>query len=475
MGLKKIDEFRMLLSREGSMQIDALIYISDQMRIEEESIQQLRNAASLPGIRKAFATPDIHKGFGVPIGSIVAMPHEIIPSAVGYDVNCGMRLMTTPLRREDVNVKALADAIRREIPLGEGKKNLKLSKSELRLVVDQGVKGMRDWARNHDRLKDLWNQDEFESDYQNIEEQGSMAGRQEALSARALERGRDQIGTLGGGNHFIEIQEVTAVADEKIARDLGVWKGQILVMIHSGSRGLGHQIGDDYMGRAAGASEKKAPDRSLGFFHVESPEGRDYIAAMHGAANFAFVNRQVMALIVRRNFRHYFGNIPMPLVYDVPHNMAKFEKHEGEHLWVHRKGATRAYPKERMQGTKYAHLGQPVIIPGSMGTASYLLMGRDSGAESLFSVNHGAGRTMSRIAAAGKVRRDGKVLKPGRITEERFQETMRGIYLICEDRFSIKEEAPDAYKDIDEVIRVVVGAGLATLVARMVPLAVLKG
>lgn len=475
MNTKRIDQYRVLLPREANMKIDALIYISEQMTMEEDSLKQLRNAASLPTVHKTFATPDIHTGFGVPIGCVVAMPNEVIPSAVGYDVNCGMRLMTTPLTKEDIDVKVLADSIRRDIPLGVGKKNLKLSKSELRLVLEKGVKGIFDWAKNHDRLQPLWNDIDMETDYHNIEDMGSMAGRIEALSSRALERGKDQIGTLGGGNHFIEIQEVKSVADEKIAQALGIKKGQIVVMIHSGSRGLGHQIGDDYMPLAAGASKEKSPDRTLGFFSADSREGRNYIGAMHAAANFAFVNRQIMAMFVRRNFRHYFGNILMPLIYDVPHNIAKYEKHGNEYFWIHRKGATRAYPPDRMKGTKYEHLGQPVIIPGSMGTASYLLLGTDSGAESLFSVNHGAGRIMSRTTAAGKVRRNGKIIKQGRITDEMFRESMKGVYLICDDRFAIKEEAPDAYKDIDEVIRVVVGAGLAVLVARMEPLAVLKG
>lgn len=473
---KRLDEFRILFPREGRMQTDALVYTSDELGMENEAVQQLIGAASIPNVRKVLATPDIHPGFGVPIGSIIAMPNEIIPSAVGYDVNCGMRLMTTPFMRGDVDVRRLTDSIHRNIPLGEGKRNIKVSNAEMRVLLGRGVRSMGDWGRTNPRLEKVWNEDEYQADMEKIEENGSMPGRAEAVSNRAIERGRDQIGTLGGGNHFIEIQEVTVIADERLAAEFGLRKGQIVVMIHSGSRGLGHQIGDDYMRLAAGAAGNKAPDRSLGFFSVSTREGQDYVAAMHAAANFAFVNRQAMAMLVRREFRYIYGNIPMPLIYDIPHNMAKFEKHGGEHVWVHRKGATRAFPSGRMQGSPYARIGQPVIIPGSMGTASYLLIGTETGAESLFSVNHGAGRTMSRTAAAGKTRhRDGKVLKAGSITDERFEETMRGIYLVCEDRFTIKEEAPDAYKDIDEVIRIVVGAGLAKLVAKMVPLAVLKG
>ena len=474
MNLKRLDEFRVLCPRSGDMRVEAMVYASEALRIEEEALGQLRNAASLPGVKKALATPDIHTGFGVPIGCVVGMKDEIIPSAVGYDINCGMRLLTTPLSKGDIDVKTLADSIRRDIPLGEGKKNLKLNKSDFRLVLKNGVKGMKEWAVRNPRLEKIWDSGEFESDLSSIEDQGSMPGDPKAVSNRAVERGRNQIGTLGGGNHFIEIQEVKSVSEPEIARAFGIEKGRILVMIHSGSRGLGHQVGDDYMHLAAG--ESKAVDRTLGFLSTNGAAGRDYIAAMNAAANFAFVNRQVMALFVRKNFRHYHGPIPMPLLYDVPHNMAKRERHGGEMLWVHRKGATRAFPGKRMPGTGYDRTGQPVIIPGSMGTASYLLAGCDTGEESLFSVNHGAGRTMSRRAAAGKIRRrDGKVIRPGRITNERFRETMKGVYLVCEDTRTIKEEAPDAYKDIDEVIRVVVGAGLARLVARMTPLAVLKG
>ena len=476
MNRRQVDQYRVLFPKEGKMEVDAMVYASPSLLMEDESIRQLCNAASLPGVKKVLATPDIHTGYGVPIGSVVAMPEEIIPAAVGYDVNCGMRLLITPLSLDDIKpeLKIVTDSIRRDVPLGEGRKNIQMGKKELKSVLEKGVRGMKEWAPEHNQLKKVWNEIDFDSDKDGIEDGGGMEGRSSAVSHKARDRGKNQIGTLGGGNHFIEIQLVKSVADEQIAGAFGIRKGQVLVMIHSGSRGLGHQIGSDYMPLAAGTS--KAPDKKLGFFKIDSQQGKDYIAAMNAAANYAFVNRQIMAMFVRKNFRYYFGDIPMNMIYDVPHNMAKREKHNGETYWVHRKGATRAFPGKLMRGTKYERTGQPVIIPGSMGTASYLLAGCDSGAESLFSVNHGAGRTMSRRAAAGKVRRrDGKVIKPGRITEQRFRETMEGVYLVCEDKHSIREEAPDAYKDIDEVIRIVTGAGLAKLVARMTPLAVLKG
>ena len=230
------------------------------------------------------------------------------------------------------------------------------------------------------------------------------------------------------------------------------------------------------MPRAAESAREHGLYKGLGFFDINSTRGRDYIAAMHCAGNFAFANRQMMAQLVRKNLRHCHGDIPIRLVYDISHNMAKREEHGGESLWVHRKGATRAFSGERMKGTPFAASGQPVLIPGSMGTASYVLMGVPSAAESLFSVNHGAGRVMSRTAAAGKVqRRTGKVIRPGAITEERFCESMKGIHLVCDNIHSAREEAPDVYKDIDVVIDIVSGARLAAVVARMIPLAVLKG
>ncbi|MCX7702952.1 MAG: RtcB family protein, partial [Planctomycetota bacterium] len=247
--------------------------------------------------------------------------------------------------------------------------------------------------------------------------------------------------------------------------------------IHTGSRGFGHQVGEDYMREAKKRNAARSPSPHLCFLDVDSEEGKNYIGAMYAAANFAFVNRQILTAFVRSAVRHIFGSdIHLPSLYDVPHNMAKKEHHFGESLWVHRKGATRAFPPSRMQATPYADVGQPVLIPGSMGTASYVLVGTEESAESLHSVNHGAGRVMSRSAAIGRYRKSGKKgRREAQISDEEFDEAMEGILLVCEDKRSIKEEAPMAYKDIDEVVRVVTGAGLAKAVARMVPLAVLKG
>ncbi len=476
MKLKRIDPNRVIIEKEGAMKVDALIYASDKILMDDDSLQQLKNATRIPDVVRVLASPDIHSGYGVPIGAVVGMRDAIIPSAVGYDVNCGMHLLATPLSQSDIDIAEIINSIHRDIPLGEGKSNLRLSKEELKIVVQEGVKGIRKIAKKEGRIWQGRNKEEEERDILHIEEQGSMAGRAQALSDRAIKRGKDQLGTLGGGNHFIEIQIVEEILNPALAKEFGLWKGQIVVMIHSGSRGLGHQVGNDYMPRAAEFAREQIPEKSLGFFSTKSKLGQDYIAAMHCAANFAFVNRQIMAMLVRKNFRHHYGNIPMPLVYDVPHNMAKLETHFGEQLWVHRKGATRAFPPERMKGTPFEQSGQPVIIPGSMGTRSYLLVGTKEAAESLYSVNHGSGRVMSRRKAAGKIRRrDGKVLQPGAISDEQFRQSMEGVHLICEDKASIKEEAPAAYKNIQDVMEVVIGAGLARVVAKMRPLGVLKG
>ncbi len=476
--MKRIDPYRIEIPREGDMKVDAIIYADERIRLEEDCVEQIRNAARIPGVVKALATPDIHSGYGVPIGCVAGMKEVVIPAAVGYDVNCGMRILTTPLKRNDVNVSTLADSIRRDIPLGEGKKNITLNRTELEIILKKGVPGLLDIKakKKHEFPWNTIEDDDILMDIPRIEEEGAMAGKPAALSQQALKRGKNQIATLGGGNHFIEIQVVDRIFDPKVAQAFGLEEDQIVIMIHSGSRGLGHQVGKDYMPQAAAFARDKAPVKSPGFFVTHSEQGQNYIGAMHCAANFAFANRQMMAQLVRKNLRHYFGAIPTNLVYDVPHNMAKRERHDGEMLWVHRKGATRAFPAERMRGTPFEHVGQPVLIPGSMGTASYVLLGLPSAAETLFSVNHGAGRVMSRTRAAGKVRRrDGKVIKQGAITDERFKESMGDVYLVCEDQHSIKEEAPDAYKDIDVVVDNVVNAGLAQLVVKLRPLAVLKG
>jgi tRNA-splicing ligase RtcB len=474
--MHRIDPYRILIPAEGGMHVDAVIYASEAIRIEPDSIRQLVDAAKLPTVDRALATPDIHVGYGVPIGCVVGLRDYVVPAAVGYDVNCGMRVITTPFRRSEFNVEEVAHSIHRDVPLGEGKNNVRLDFDDLDVILAKGVSGIREVAEGKaGRFWDVRSDEEEEADIRRIEDGGSMPGDPGAVSHHAKERGKDQFGTLGGGNHFIEIQVVDRVIETDIAKRWGLEPGTIAVMIHSGSRGLGHQVGDDYMKLASKLNGDRSPTHHLAWLEADSKEGKRYIGAMFAAANFAFVNRQVMATLVRREIRHIYGDVPLPIIYDVPHNIAKREEHDGRMLWVHRKGATRAFPAERMQGTEFADVGQPVLIPGSMGTASYVLVGTPESAATYHSVNHGAGRTMSRTAALGRSHRHGKIVGPGAITDEEFRKAMEGITLIAEDRRAVKEEAPQAYKDIDEVVRVVTEAGLAKVVARLVPLAVLKG
>ncbi len=484
---QRLDEFRLRLPRAGSMQVEAEVFASEALPIEPEALAQLRDAASLPGVARVLATPDIHVGYGVPIGAVVGAEGFVSPAAVGYDINCGMRLLSTPWRADEVDVGALAQALRRVIPLGEGKANLRVGPRTLEGVLARGVPGLlaglrheAGLRREHPELAGL-DLDEEEAALERIERRGALPGEPGDVPRRAFERGLPQLGTLGGGNHFVELQRVEAVLDEQAARAWDVRKGQLVVMIHSGSRGLGHEVGGHFMRLAADHDRReglRVPNDHLAILPVDAPPGVSYLGAMNAAANYAFANRQVMAMLARAVLRRELGPAALPTLYDVAHNLASVERHGDQRLVVHRKGATRAFPAGRMQGTPFADLGQPVLIPGSMGTASWLLRGVDSGARSLFSTNHGAGRVLSRTAARGfkgRGRRGSGKGGGGAISDEEFQRSMQGIVLLCEDPRSIKEEAPAAYKDIDAVIDTVVGAGLARPVARMLPLAVLKG
>ena len=482
MNTRRIDTYRMELRKTGAMKTDALVYLHERMTAEREALNQLRDAASIDPGAIVVGTPDIHVGYGVPIGSVLGTEEFISPAAVGYDINCGMRLMLTPMGADDFPVERVADAIRRDLPLGEGKSNpaLSLGGSALERVLAQGVSGLLSVARSSADLGRILDPERMEADLPKIEDEGCLDADPGVVSRKAKSRGASQLGTLGGGNHFVEIQRIDRVEDRRAAKALGINEGQVVVMIHTGSRGLGHQVASEHMRAAADSVARRGltlPNKQLAYVPADSVEGRDYLRAMGCAANFAFSNRQVIAALVRNAVaRVLTRSLGMPTVYDVSHNIVKLERHGGRRLHVHRKGATRAFPASMMRNTAFDKLGQPVLIPGSMGTASYVLLGTESASESLYSVNHGAGRVMSRTAAAGKVRRrDGKILKPGLISDKRFEQTMKDVYLLCEDPHTIKEEAPDAYKDIDLVVDTVVGAGLARVVARMVPLAVLKG
>ncbi len=466
---------RAIIKRSSEMVVDADIFISDRIKLEPDALRQLCDAASLPPAKRVLATADIHVGFGIPIGCVLGLKDAIMPAAVGYDINCGMRLLSTPFYRGQIDTAAIAQSIARDVPLGEGRENLNLDRTCLEAVAQQGVGAVPTLARrtNH-RAWEAFDQDEFTDDLQKIEDNGRMPGEMSTIPKKAIEKGANQLGTLGGGNHFIEIQYIEQVFDEVLAKQFGLSKNQIVVMIHSGSRRFGYEIADHYMNVAASLPGMASRRKMLSFITADNRSCEDYIKAMSAAANFAYTNRHIMALLVRRCFNRMFGPTRLKLIYDVTHNMAKLEKHDVGRLWVHRKGATRAFGPDRMAGTAFAATGQPIITPGSMGTASYLMVGTGNSNESLCSVNHGAGRVMSRSAALGKSRR-GKIISAPAITDDQFKRSMAGINLITPNKRKVKEEAPDAYKDIDEVVRIVVERGWAGKVARMCPLAVLKG
>ena len=459
------------------MRVPGLIYADEKLlaRIRSDNTaQQVANVAHLPGIvRHSLAMPDIHWGYGFCIGGVAATggPDGVIsPGGVGYDINCGVRLVRTSLRSAEAAGREgeLADALFAAVPCGVGSRgSVKLSKRDREDVLLRGAR----WAvaRGFGWPEDV----EF------TEEGGALDGADPGkVSARAQERGRPQQGTLGAGNHFLEVQVVEKVFDAAVAGAFGLEEDQVTVMIHCGSRGLGHQVCDDYlkvMGGAAARYGIRLPDRQLACAPIDSPEGRDYFAAMASAANYAWANRQVIMHFVRQAFEKVFRRsdreLGMHLVYDVAHNIAKFEEHDvdgkRQRLCVHRKGATRAFAAGCAGvPAAYAAVGQPVIIPGDMGRNSYVLVGTPGAMrETWGSTCHGAGRAMSRHAAvrAGRGRR---------IQEELAK---KGIAVRARGRDTLAEEAPEAYKDVNDVVAVVDGAGISRKVARLRPIAVVKG
>lgn len=459
------------------MRVPARIYADDALleaALGERSVEQLVNTATLPGIVEyALAMPDIHQGYGFPIGGVAAtrLPHGIIsPGGVGYDINCGVRVMGTHITHEEItpHIGELATALYYNCPSGVGEKgSIKVTEAEF---DDLCVKGAR-WAlgRGYARPQDL----------PRTEESGCLAGAHpDKVSKRARERGRPQVGTLGAGNHFIEVDKVTAVYDQDAARAMGLFEGQVTVQIHCGSRGFGHQICTDYVDEFQSAIKKydiKLPDRELVCAPFDSPEGQSYFAAMACAANYAFANRQVLLYHIRRSFEQVLAGKASDWdvfqVYDIAHNMAKVETHkiDGERMQVcvHRKGATRAFgPGFEGLPPEYRAIGQPVLVPGSMGTASYVLVGTAGSMEQTFgSTCHGAGRVMSRAQAKRQVR--GDKLK-GELEHQ-------GIAVRTGSLPGLAEEAPSAYKDVDRVVEVVQRAGIARQVARLEPIAVIKG
>lgn len=464
-------------SYRDDMQVPARFY-ADAALLDgvknDRSLEQLVNTATLPGaVQYALAMPDIHQGYGFPIGGVVATrwPDGVIsPGGVGYDINCGVRLLATHLEREEIApyLDDLTSALYVNCPSGVGKGgSINLKANELDRLLENGSQ----WA--------LKNGMATESDLERTEENGCLAGADAAkVSPRAKARGKGQVGTLGAGNHFIEIDVIDDISDDFIARRLGLQKGQIVVQIHCGSRGLGHQVCSDYVKRFQKAVRQyglNLPDRELVCAPLSSPEGQDYLAAMQAAANYAFANRQVLTHHIRRSFEQVLaGNVNnhhIFQIYDIAHNMAKVETHEingrRTKLCVHRKGATRAFgPGSAELPAVYRDIGQPVLVPGSMGTASWVLAGtRASMTQTFGSTCHGAGRTMSRKKAKKSVHGAG--------LREKLEAA--GIHIRAGSLSGLAEEAPIAYKDVNRVVDVVHGAGIAKKVARLKPIAVIKG
>jgi tRNA-splicing ligase RtcB len=474
--LCRLDDYRWLVPRstKPGMQTDALIYADDRLMeqiVKDLSLEQAMNVAFLPGIvGRSLAMPDIHQGYGFPIGGVAAMDLRggvVSPGGVGFDINCGVRLLACTLSKDEVTPKLreLVNQLFRDVPSGTGSEGfMKCSFPELDQVLERGAAWVVE--QGHGEAADV----EF------CEESGCMDGADASkVSDRAKQRGRTQLGTLGSGNHFLEVQYVQKVFEPEIAGCFGLSESQLVVLIHCGSRGLGHQVCTDYLKVMNDAMRRygiELPDRQLACVPIQKPEGKDYLGAMAAAANFAWANRQAITHFTRQAFRKVLGEgAGLRVVYDVAHNIAKRERHRvdgGEQeLLVHRKGATRSFPAgSPFVPEAYRAAGQPVLIPGSMGTASHVLVGTERAMKETFgTVCHGAGRAMSRTAA--------KRGRDARVETKKLED--QGIILRAETRDGILEEIPEAYKDIDAVVNVVHNAGLARKVARLRPIGVIKG
>ncbi|MFH1644336.1 MAG: RtcB family protein [bacterium] len=458
----------------SDMKVPARIFATEKMLIDilkDRSLEQLVNVTTLPEIKGyAFCMPDVHEGYGFPIGGVAATSYPngaISPGGIGYDINCGVRLLKSNLNINEISkyFEKIAHSLSRAIPSGVGRGGkIKLTTQELDDVLKNGLQWM------------LKNNYATEQDIKHIESNGILTNANPSkVSDRAKKRGIDQLGTLGAGNHFVEVGFVEEIFDEQAAKIFGLFKNQITILIHTGSRGLGHQVATDYIRIMMEVMPKYGitlPDRELACVPLSSPEGNDYFDAMAAATNFAWSNRQMISHLIRQDWKHFFGEEgKLDLLYDVAHNIAKIETHEingkQQRVIVHRKGATRAFgPNNPEIPADYQSVGQPVLIPGSMGTASYVLAGTNEGMKiSLGSTCHGAGRKMSRRAAKQSIQ--GAELK-----KQLFE---KGIVIEAGSIPGLAEEAPLAYKDIDEVIEVVSAAKIAKKVARLRPCAVIKG
>jgi len=476
---RKIGENQYQIDADSNlgMKVPVRIYADEplmQKMLSDRTIMQARNVASIPGIvGHSVVLPDGHEGYGFPVGGVAAMDAEegmISPGGVGYDINCGVRLLRSNLTESVVRskLKELVTDLFSSIPSGVGSKGaVKLTHSELDEVLVKGV----NWAIDHGYGSS--------DDSDVCEENGQIANADpNKVSDKARKRGAPQLGSLGSGNHFLEVQKVAEIHDEEAAKRMGIEEGTITILIHCGSRGFGHQVCSDYLRVSEQAMEKydiNLPDRELACVPNNSEEGESYRKAMFSALNFAWSNRQMLTHWTRNSFQRVFNqsesDLDMKLVYDVAHNIAKVEKHKVDgsdrNLVVHRKGATRAFPANRNEiPSKYRDLGQPVLVPGSMGTASWILLGQPNSMNLSFgSTAHGAGRTMSR----SKARRN--------FTEDSVKKSLneKGIFIKALTRDGVVEETPQAYKDVDSVVNVSHNLGIATKVAKLVPIGVIKG
>jgi tRNA-splicing ligase RtcB len=457
------------------MRVPARIYASEKMLddiFRDKSIEQIINVSTLPGIQKyALAMPDIHEGYASPIGGVAAIRTSdgiISPGMQGYDCNCGMKLLKSNYSEKEIRpyLENLATAIQKEVPSGLGRgRQIRLNIEQIDKILEGGAPKL---------VEEGYGEKE---DIENCESGGRLDWADAStVSDHAKNRGRDQVGTLGSGNHFCELDKVDKIFDERVAKVFGLFKDQVIIFIHTGSRGLGHQVCTDYLREfiplMLNKYKVKVPDREFACVPFNSPEGQRALAASAAAANYAWANRQMIAYFVRKAWKNILGEKAKPLValYDVAHNIIKKEKYlidnEEIEVAVHRKGATRAFPAGNPEiPERYRSVGQPVLIPGSMGTASYVLVGTREGEEAFFSTCHGAGRTMSRHEAMRRV--------SGQEVVRNLES--KGIIVKCQSMRGIAEEAPLAYKNIDDVVDVVHNAGLSKKVAKLIPLAVIKG
>ncbi|MEE9525155.1 MAG: RtcB family protein [Candidatus Woesearchaeota archaeon] len=471
--VKKISEFLWEIPKTEGMKVPCRVYASEKLMEkmkQDRTLNQGKNIAYLPGIYKyALIMPDGHEGYGFPIGGVAALDYEkggISPGGIGYDINCGVRLLRSNLKKEDVEgkIKELLEKVFEYCPAGLGSSNINVDLDQLKEILNKGAR----WAVDNGYGN--------EDDLKHCEEEGGMEQADaSAVSDLAEKRGKKQVATLGSGNHFLEIQYVDKIFDKEVAKAFGITEeGQVTFMIHCGSRGLGHQVCSDYLRKMEQAFPDilaKLPDRELIYAPAGTELAKKYFKAMAAAANYAWCNRHVLGHQTRLAVKEILGDVKLETVYDVAHNIAKLEEHEIDgkkvKVWMHRKGATRAFGPGRMEVPEaYRDVGQPIILPGSMGMSSYVLVGTNEGMEATFgSTAHGAGRVMSRHAALKQFRGE-KVVK---------DLASQGITVKGASMKGIAEEAPGAYKDVDEVVKVSDEAKIGKLVFRVKPLGVVKG